>query len=192
MDGTAQLVGHQTEMTGTMDGTAQLVGRQTEMTGTMDGTAQLVGRQTGKTGTMDGTAQLAERQTEMTGTILTATQVRLPGAAKGFFCQNQLSVQTHTVSAQPPPTCNHMHQRLCARKKIPNTGSPTTQFGRMTILHTLRGIGNTALAAAVPYPDQETKFPAGDNEVLFFFIFLCHVMQEVLLPFADQFHQTAS
>ena len=124
MDGTAQLVGRQTEMTGTMDGTAQLVGRQTEMTGTMDGTAQLVGRQTGKTSTMDGTAQLAERQTEMTGTILTATQVRLPGAAKGFFCQNQLSVQTHTVSAQPPPraiTCINVCVHV---KKYPTLAAP--------------------------------------------------------------------
>ena len=53
-------------------------------------------------------AQLVERRT---GTP--PTQVRFPSAARDFFSQSQLSVQT-LLRCLYTPLCNHIHSHLCA------------------------------------------------------------------------------
>ena len=56
------------------------------------------------------TEKLVERPTEKLGVIL--TQVRVPGAARDFSPESVSSVDSLTVSVQPP-VCNRMH--VCAR-----------------------------------------------------------------------------
>ena len=62
------------------------------------------------------------------------------------------------------PVCSHIHQHLCTHYKS-QTLAATPLFGHTKmlhslILHTLIGMGSTALAAAVPYPGKATTFPA--------------------------------
>ena len=57
-------------------------------------------------------AQLVESPTEKPGATL--TRVRVPGAARDFSSQSQLSVQTLTVSGQPSCATTRIHQHLCA------------------------------------------------------------------------------
>ena len=72
---------------------------------------------------------MVERPTEKPGAIL--TQVPVLGAARDFSPRSHIlylvQTLTLTVSVQPPCVIkNRMHQHLCARFKIPHTGSRTS------------------------------------------------------------------
>ena len=71
-----------------------------------------------------------------------------PKCSKGFFSQSQLSVQTLTVSVQPPVR-NRMHQHICARYKS-QTPAAIPLFGHRKLLHILIGMGSAGNGCALP------------------------------------------
>ena len=61
-------------------------------------------------------------------------------------CRSTLLRYTYTV-----PVCNCMHQHLCTLKSQTLTATLFLNLGHTKLLHTLRGMGSAALAAAVSY-----------------------------------------
>ena len=102
-----------------------------------------------------GVAQLVERLTENPDTMLAWVQV--PGPAWDFFSpvifQCRLSYGVRTA-----PPCAIACINICAHIKNPQTLAASPLFGHIKILHTLMGMGSTALVAAAPYPCKETRF----------------------------------
>ena len=89
------------------------------------------------------TAQSVEHLTERPGAKL--TPVRFPSVARDFS-PSQLSVQTLTVSVQPPCACSN----ICMHVTNPKHWLPYYCLDT-EILHAVIGEGSTVLAAAVPY-----------------------------------------
>ena len=81
-----------------------------------------------------GIAQVVELLTEKPGTILT---VRVPGAARDFFSQSQLPVQTVLRCPYSPRVQSHASQSV-STLKIPNTGNHTIVWTHGNTAHTGR------------------------------------------------------
>ena len=64
-----------------------------------------------------------------------------PRCGKGFFSQGQLPVQT-VWRVRTAPSCNRMHQQLCARKNKSQVFTAIPLSGHTQILYTLTGMGN--------------------------------------------------
>ena len=101
-----------------------------------------------------GIAQLVERLTKMPGVIL--TQVRVPGAARDFLPQSQLSVQTPLRCP-----CAIACINICAHVKDPQPWQPwdcldTRKY--YIIIHTLRGVGSAACSSS---DAKETRCSCG-------------------------------
>ena len=105
-----------------------------------------------------GIAQLAEHLTEKPGTIL--TQLRVSGAARNFFSQHQLPVQTLLQCPYSPHVQSHASTSV-STLKIPNTGSRTIVWTQYCT-----HIDRNVLVAAVLYPGMVTRIPTRASEAL--------------------------
>ena len=73
-----------------------------------------------------------------------------PQCGKGFSSPRvNFSTDSYTVHTAPP--CAIACINICAHIKIPKRCQPYQLFGHTTILHTLIGMGSTALLAAALY-----------------------------------------
>ena len=99
-----------------------------------------------------GIARLVERRIEKPGVML--RWVRVSCAVRFFSPTSQLSVQTLTVSLQPP--CAIACINICLHVKNPKRWQPYHCFENTA--HTMSlGMGSAALVAAVPCPGNETQ-----------------------------------
>ena len=94
------------------------------------------------------------------------TRVRVPGAARYFFSQSQIPVQTLLRCSYSPRVQSHA-STSAGIVKNPKLWQPSVPlFEQTKILHTPVGTGGAALAAAVPYRVERPELSASDNDVL--------------------------
>ena len=98
-------------------------------------------------------AQLVGRPTEKPGTI--RTRVRVPGAARDFFPQSQLSVQT-LVRCPYSPRVQSLASTSVRTLKY-QTLTTIALFGHTKKRHTHTGMGSAAPAAVAAYPGMATQ-----------------------------------
>ena len=106
-------------------------------------------------------AQLVEYRT---GTL--PTQVRFPGAARHFFSQSPLSVQT-ALRCPYTPVCNRMHLHLCARYRSRSPCQSSVDYGNTKTPSMHRRLDSaTLLQLAFPRegnPNFPGRNPIWDN-----------------------------
>ena len=91
-------------------------------------------------------AQWVERPTKKPGAIL--TRVRVPGAARDL--SPRVSIPCRLSYVVGTALCAISAISILRTLKTPKHWQPL--FGHTKILHTMIGMGNSAFAAAVPYP----------------------------------------
>ena len=83
-------------------------------------------------------------------------RVGVPGAAWDFGPRVDFQADSLSAATQPPCAIACIKFTICARVKNPEHWQPH-QLRCTKILHTLIGMGSTALTAAMPYPGKATQ-----------------------------------